>query len=155
MEDISIETRKAYAEILEVLKNLPIQYKNEIPSQILEIFEKEKMYGYAILVDKNNLINKQTLRKETLEILAMLNYQYWCKNEDLKNKLYEIYNSNENISQNILDIEEIVSKSREQNVSLAIRKENIFTRIINKIKSFVQSLKKTETFNIDNIEEDV
>ena len=141
MNELSIETRKAYSEILEVLKNLPVQYKEKIPSQILEVFEKEKMYGYGILVDKDNLISKQTLRKETLEILAMLNYQYWCENESLKNKLYEIYSANEE-EDNVLDVERLVRKSHESDVQLILKRESFFSRIINRINYLLQKLRK-------------
>ena len=145
MEELNIETKKAYAEILEVLKVLPKEYVDKVPSQIIDLFEKEKMCGDDIMFDSSNLISKTSLRKETLELLAMLNYQYWCDDETLKNKFYEIYSLNDEIGLNDkLNIENIVQKSQEECLQLVVLKDNFFTRLIEKIKLLFKKLTKSK-----------
>ena len=91
---INIQTRKAYSEILEVLKYIPKEYLSKTPKQIIEVFKREKLENYTVKINKEKPIDKNSLQKETLAIIAMLNLQYWCNNEELKKKLYEQYNKN-------------------------------------------------------------
>lgn len=145
MDELNIETKKAYAEILEVLKVLPKEYVDKVPPQIINLFEEEKMNGYAIMFDNSNLISKDSLRAETLELLAMLNYQYWCDDESLKNKFYEIYSLNDEIGvKEKLNIEGTVKQSQEECLQMVVVKDNFFTRLIEKIKLFFKKLTKSK-----------
>lgn len=148
---INIQTRKAYSEILEVLKYIPKEYLSKTPKQILEIFEREKLENYTVKINKEKPIDKNLLQKETLAIIAMLNLQYWCTNEELKKKLYEQYNKNEKKYQQELskkyDINNIFEKRKSvtsapknqnnnQQLSLITYKQPFFKQIVTKIKNF-------------------
>lgn len=151
---ITVETRKAYYEILILLKYLPFRYTKMLPKKMLKLFEMEKIENKEFIIDLKNPINKEFLSKETLAILAMLNYKYWCQDETEKKKLYEIYNLNEEKYQKELiqkyDIEEIFNKRKTSkviyngtaNTSLIEYKENFFQKIINKIKQIIKITKK-------------
>lgn len=148
---INIQTRKACSEILEVLKYIPKEYYNKIPKQVLNVFERESFNEHIVKIDKQQPINRTILSKETMSILAMLSYQYWCPNEQIKQKLYEQYRKNEEKYQQELsqkyDISSIfeernhttrssVQKEDDNNLSLVEYKQHFITKIINKIKKF-------------------
>lgn len=149
---VNIQTQKAYTEISEVLKFIPKKYTSKIPKQILEVFEREKLENYTVNINKQKPIDKNFLQKETLAIIAMLNLQYWCTDENLKKKLYEQYSKNEQKYQQELskkyDINNVFEKRKTvitplanqnnntENLSLIEQKPSFFKTIINKIKNF-------------------
>lgn len=149
---VNIQTKKAYTEILEVLKFIPKEYFSKIPKQILEVFEREKLENYTVNINKQKPIDKNFLQKETLAIIAMLNLRYWCTDENLKKKLYEQYSKNEQKYQQELskkyDINNVFEKRKTvitplanqnnstENLSLIKQKPSFFKTLINKIKNF-------------------
>lgn len=147
---ITMETRKAYYEVLILLKYLPLRYTKLLPRKIIKLFEIEKVENKEFMIDLNNPINKEFLSKETLEIIAMLNYEYWCKDETEKQKLYETYNLNEEKYQKALkekyDIEKIFDQRKaskviynnNENMNLIEYKETFFHKLISKIKQIIK-----------------
>ncbi len=147
---ITTETRKAYYEVLILLKYLPSKYTKMLPKQILKLFETEKIENKQFIIDLENPINKEFLSKETIEIIAMLNYEYWCKDEKEKQKLYEMYCKNEEKYQDVLrekyDIERIFNEKKakkikytnEENTEMVVYKESFFQKVINKIKQIIK-----------------
>ena len=75
------------------------KYVNKIPLKLRKIIveEKSKEYSKEIIADKP--LEEQNLTKETLAILAVLNYNYWCENEEIKKELLDKYKENEEIYQ--------------------------------------------------------
>lgn len=152
---VDIQTRKAYSEILEVLKYIPKECILKIPKQILEVFEREKLENYTVKINREKPIDKNSLQKETLAIIAMLNLQYWCTNEELKKKSYEQYSKNEEKYQQELsqkyDVNNIFEKRKTsntssitqnnntKNLSLIEQKPSFFKTLITKIKNFFHS----------------
>ena len=94
-EDISIKTRQAYSEIDEFLGLLSEEQRNEIPQKLRNFFKEEKDQEYFKNIDKYIPIKDQNLKEETLAIIALLNLQYWCKDEEEKKRLQMIYAQNE------------------------------------------------------------
>lgn len=149
---VTMQTKKAYTEILEVLKYIPKEYVKKIPKQIIEVFESEKLEDYTPIVDKEKPIDKEKLQKETLEVIAMLNYNYWCTDEKTKKELYSMYSENEEKYQKEItekyDVNNVFKKRKtilnnhiEENnkeTSLLEYKENILKKIINKIKKLIK-----------------
>ena len=78
---VSIKTRQAYSEIDEFLGLLSEEQRNEIPKKLREFFKEEKDTEYIKNIDRNIPIKEQNLKEETLAIIALLNLQYWCKDE--------------------------------------------------------------------------
>lgn len=150
---INSEIRKAYYEVLVILKYLPACYTKMIPKHVISIFESQKEEYKELIVDINKPINKEFLSKQAIEIIAMLNYEYWCKDEDKKQKLHDMYRLNEIKHQEELkekyDIyktfDERKNKSIEydnsKSVSLIEYKESFFKKIINKIKILIYKKK--------------
>lgn len=148
---VSIKTRQAYSEIDEFLGLLSEEQRNEIPQKLRELFREEKDAGYIKQIEPNIPIKKQNLKEETLAIIALLNLQYWCKDEKEKKRLQAIYAQNEKNYQEMLyekyNPNDIFKKKEgttiannnetKENVQMVEYKESIFKNIINKILNFL------------------
>ena len=139
---LSVNTRQAYTEIDNFIELLDEYNRNKVPKKLREYFKKEKDNTYTKTINPNIPIKKQSLKEETLALIAMLNLQYWCEDENEKEKLKNIYNENEirhqeelkekynpdnlfkdKIKTNVEGIE------HEQTDMVQYRKENIFSKI--------------------------
>lgn len=148
---VSIKTRQAYSEIDEFLGLLTEEQRNEIPKKLREFFKEEKDKEYVKKIDTSIPIKDQNLKEETLAIIALLNLQYWCKDETEKKRLQAIYAQNEKEYQDMLyekyNPNDIFKKKEEntiennneikENMQMVECKEPIFKRIINKILNFL------------------
>ncbi|MBR0491942.1 MAG: hypothetical protein IJJ82_07885 [Clostridia bacterium] len=150
---VAITTRQAYSEVDEFLSLLSENLRNEIPRKLRDFFKEEKDNSYVKNIDKNIPIKEQNLKEETLAIIAMLNLQYWCKDEEEKNRLQRIYNENEkkyqeqlkeqynpdNLFKNRTSDAIQETETLNENVAMVEYKENIIKRFINKIKSILKN----------------
>ena len=88
-----IDNKLAYAEIDEILNLLEDNYKEKIPKKVRDFFKEEKMNDYYPKIDINKPLIEQNLRRETIILLAILELNYWCEDEEKKqyflNKLAE------------------------------------------------------------------
>lgn len=139
--EISINTRQAYSEVDQFLKLLSNEQRNEIPQKLQKLFSREKAKDYEKIIDSKKPIKEQGLKEETLAIIALLNLNYWCKDENEKERLKKIYLENERIYQKQLQEKfnpnEIFKKKEniKENVAVIEYKEPIIKRIINRIKN--------------------
>lgn len=148
---IMIKTRQAYSEIDEFLGLLSEEQRNEIPKKLRDFFKEEKDQEYFKNIDKDIPIKDQNLKEETLAIIALLNLQYWCKDEEERKRLQEIYAQNEKEYQDILyekyNPNDIFKKKEEttiennnkikEKMQMVEYKDPVFKRIINKILNFL------------------
>lgn len=148
---IMTKTRQAYSEIDEFLGLLSEEQRNEIPKKLRDFFKEEKDQEYFKNIDKDIPIKDQNLKEETLAIIALLNLQYWCKDEEEKKRLQEIYAQNEKEYQDILyekyNPNDIFKKKEEttiennnkikEKMQMVEYKDSVFKRIINKILNFL------------------
>lgn len=88
-------TKDAYAEVDIILSFMDPKYLNEIPEKLRNIFKEKKSNNYQKTILPNKPLQEQGLSEETLSILAVLNYNYWCKDELRKKELLELYCKNE------------------------------------------------------------
>lgn len=79
----------AYSEIYEILKLIEDEYVNRIPKKIMDFFEEERDKEYEPIIDINIPLDEQNLKRETMVLLAILNYNYWCDSEEEKKKIQE------------------------------------------------------------------
>lgn len=148
--EVSINTRKAYSEIDEFLGLLSDEQRNKIPQKLREFFKKEKDQEYRKKINPKVPIKNQDLKEETLGIIALLNLQYWCEDENEKQRLKEVYAKNELAHQKMLqesfNPEEIFKKKtanvekkeeKVQNTQMVEYKEPIIKRIWNNILRFL------------------
>lgn len=143
---VSINTRQAYSEMDEFLELLSDEQRAKIPKKLREFFKEEKDINYNKGIDPKVPIRDQSLKEETLAIIALLNLQYWCEDEKEKQRLKEVYAKNERIYQEQLrekfnpdDIfkkkTQSIKKEHEEvkNVEMVLYKEPWIKRILNKI----------------------
>lgn len=93
--EISQSQKQAYSEIDEFLDLITEEEKNQIPLKLREFFKREKDPNYHKGIDPNIPIKDQNLKSETIALIALLNLQYWCKDEEEKERLKQIYANNE------------------------------------------------------------
>lgn len=148
---IMIKTRQAYSEIDEFLGLLSEEQRNEIPKKLRDFFKEEKDQEYFKNIDKDIPIKDQNLKEETLSIIALLNLQYWCKDEEEKKRLQEIYAQNEKEYQDMLyekyNPNDIFKKKEgttiennneiKEKMQMVEYKDSVFKRKINKILNFL------------------
>jgi hypothetical protein len=146
---VSINTRQAYSEIDEFLSLLTEEQINKIPLKLREFFKEEKDKEYKKQIDSEIPIKDQNLKSETLAIIAMLNLQYWCEDEQEKERLKKVYAQNEKTYQEDLQIKfnpDNIFKNR-QNISsdfnntdtkttamIEFKEKNFLQKILDKIK---------------------
>lgn len=146
------ECRVAYKEAKtdeekdEFLGLLSVEQRNMIPQKLRDLFSKEKDKEYIKGIDPTIPIKDQDLKEETLGLIAWLNLEYWCQDEQEKERLKMIYAENERKYQevfqlkfnpdNIFKKKEIVAeddKEQVQCLQIVERKESLFKRIIDKV----------------------
>ena len=86
---------KAYAEVDMILSFMEVKYVEKIPKKMRELFENEKLQNYEPIINPQIPLDEQNLQKKTYAILAMLNLNYWCDDENEKQELIKIYAEND------------------------------------------------------------
>ncbi len=143
----------AYAEVDAILNLLEDKYKEKVPEKVRTFFKEEKMVDYTPTIDVNIPLIQQNLKRETIVLLAILNINYWCeneeeklffvnelaKNEEEKKKIEEKYNP-DNLFKNRQ--KEIIDENFQAGQELIIYKEtNFISKLLNKIKQLFKKNK--------------
>lgn len=95
IEPMTKERREAYVEVLEILNNMDSKYIEKIPRKLIEFFINNSSKEYKFKLDKTIPLEEQKLKENTINILAMLNLNYWCESEEHKKVLLKKYYDNE------------------------------------------------------------
>lgn len=146
MVQLSKERKEAYVEVLEVLKHMDKTYVDKIPIKLINFFEDNCSIEYKFVLDKK--VEEKELKRETLNLLAMLNLNYWCEDETHKQELLNKYYQNEIKMQeellekykynNLFKVqkEEVSNDNtvKDESTALIKNKESFIRKIINKIK---------------------
>lgn len=141
-------TMEAYAEVDTILSFMDEKYINEIPEKLRKIIRDKKSKDYKKIIVADKPLEEQNLKNETLSMLAVLNYNYWCKDTERKRQLINIYSNNEKLYQEKLKEKynpNDIFKNHNQNemaqentvkeeVAMVEYKETLLKKIINKIK---------------------
>lgn len=146
---VSIKTRQAYSEIDEFIGLLTVAEQNEIPQKLRNFFKEQKDKNYVKNINPNIPIKEQNLLEETLALIAMLNLQYWCKDEKEKERLKNVYADNERKYQEELrekynpdnlfkNKQRAVEEKIEETAMIEYKEISLFT----KIKKFILNILK-------------
>ncbi len=87
---ITIDDIRAYAEVDYIINHMNEKYIEKVPKKILNFFSELKDPNYEVKVDPYVPLQKQGLKRYTLEIIALLHLKYWCEDEERKKELYGI-----------------------------------------------------------------
>ena len=144
----SVEERKnAYTEVYTILQELNEEEYEKIPDVVIKTIKENRNEKYDYEIDDELELKEQSMLPRTKAILFILFRDYIAtqeqkqkiirmqneerqKNETEKQRLY-----NNNIFGNKSDIK-IEKESQKQNIELIEYKENIFIKILNKVKKF-------------------
>lgn len=147
---VPISTRQAYSEIDEFLSLLQEEQIKKIPLKLREFFKKEKDKEYKKQIDSEIPIKDQNLKSETLAIIAMLNLQYWCEDEQEKERLKKVYAQNEktyqeasqimfnpdNIFKNCQNVSnDFNDTDAESTAIIELKEKNFLQKVLNKINN--------------------
>ena len=92
---ISEEQRKIFSEIDAFLNIIEEEQKNKVPKKLREMYRKEKLSNYNPQYTLKKPIKEQNMKRETIAMVGLLHLNYWCNNEEEKEKLREIFKRNE------------------------------------------------------------
>ena len=141
---------KAYAEVLLILSYMEQKYIDMIPKKLLELFNEEKDKNYQPNINPNISLAEQNLQRKTLALLAMLNLNYWCKDENEKKELLKMYSENDkkieaemrerynpdNLFKKKEKVEQNNDIKQEKTELIEYKQKNIFRKILDRIKTF-------------------
>ena len=153
MEDT--EQKKAYKEILVILEELEL--KNDIPKDLIDMFEKEQDVNWNFNLEKDKPLEEQNLMKETTNLLSVLYMTYICKDKKEQKELIKSYEKTqeekdkkylENLFERKKEKQILDDKVESENKSdLVISKTKLSTKLKNiliNLKKFFQNIFKTK-----------
>ena len=138
--------KNAYAEVYTILQELNEEEYNKIPPEVTQTIEANRNEDYEYELDDELELKDQPMLPETKAILFNLFRDYLATPEQ-KAKIIRMQNEarqkNELKKQQMYNTDVFANKTREditennnETMQIVKYKENIFKRILNKIKSF-------------------
>lgn len=138
----------AYTEVYEILSFLNNEEYLKIPEELIEVFEENRNLEYEYEINDEQDLSKQPMLKESKAILLNLFRDYLATPEQnqkikqwlqadrvyLENQKQKQYNNN--VFENNKKYEKINNEESKTILPVVIKKQSIFYRIINKLKSF-------------------
>ncbi|MCL2383838.1 MAG: hypothetical protein FWC79_06970 [Oscillospiraceae bacterium] len=152
---MTVSCKEAYAQVLEVIKHMRQRDVEKIPATLRDFFETNSLKEYEFRIDPSIPLREQNLNEKTLDLLAMLNINFWCETESQKKTLISKYADNEKRYQEELrekynpekvfksrqeeneaidDIEEL--RGAEEKLLIERRHATLFGKMVSKIKEF-------------------
>lgn len=136
---------KAYSEVYSFINALGLEYKEKIPNRIYEVIKEQRDKEYVVTLHKDQEIKQGMLSHEALALIAALNLQYWCTDNEEKQRLKQAYmlnteKENEKYSYDNMfshkgkSEDEEVENNLKENMQLIEYKEGIFKRIFKLIR---------------------
>lgn len=92
---ITLDDIRAYAEVDYIINHMNEKYRDRVPEKMLQFFHDYKDPNYDVKVDPYVPLQKQGLKRYTLEILALFHLKYWCDDEERKKELYGLMLQNQ------------------------------------------------------------
>ena len=140
----------AFAEVDEILNFMDKQYQKKIPEKLRKLISNNKSTDYNVVIKPNIPLTEQKISRKALSILSVINYNYWCIEEENKERLIEKYKKNETAKQeklrelynpdNLFEAKKQIYKNANENKQLIVynKKENVIMKIVNKIKRLLK-----------------
>ena len=135
---------KSYTEVLEILKYLPIEEYKKIPKEEIEFYQNNCDKQYKFKINPSLDLKEQNISRKANAVLVYLFKNYFATevqkeklNDILKNNLYkeEQLKKEKYSTKNIFHKKRIEKIGTQDNTSIVPYKENIFIKIMKKIKN--------------------
>lgn len=138
--------KNAYAEVYTILQELNEEEYNKIPPEIVEAIKVNRSEEYEYFLEDELELKDQPMLPETKAILFNL-FRDYLANPEQKSKIIRMQNEarqkNELKKQQMYNTDVFANKPKEnlaensnETMQIVQYKESVFTRILNKIKSF-------------------
>ena len=141
-----LDYNKRLTEVDEILNYLSKEEFNKIPEDIKQFIKENKDNEYIWNYDESKSLKEQNLSRDTIAILSYLNMEYLLNDEQKqlmeiihelneKEKLKEEYSSDNQYNYDDLFKNNKKEQNKEENKEIVVvKKQSLFTRIINKLK---------------------
>ena len=154
------EFSKALVEVEYILKHTDSNLTQNIPKSFLNFINENKDKEYQVSINENISLENQNIREDTKNLMSFIYRNYFCNLEEKKEydellnqnqykyneELKEKYSYDNLFKNNKVEKEEETEK--QENISMQMveyKEENVFTKIINKMKSLFLKLKINKT----------
>ena len=135
---------QAFSEEKCILDFLPINYTEKLPKKLLNIIDSLYDEKFKININPNIELKNQNFTEDTKNIIAVLKYNYWCKDDEEKENLARMFKENEQKYQENLREKynpDNIFKNRTNTFNNSIIEENECTAIVEvKEKSFLRKV---------------
>ena len=138
------KVRNTYSEVSSFLNILLEEDRNKIPKKLRDLIENEKSKEYTPTYSYDIPIENQNISDEANAMIALLHLNYWCCDNNEKERLNTIFDDNENKYQkelsekynpdNLFKNKQSKVETVENSVAMIEYKESIFTKIKNWFK---------------------
>ena len=149
---VDIKYANAYTEVLEILKYISVEDYNKIPKNKIELFQTNANNDYHFTYTPEKTLNEQNVSKIAKGIIAILFRDYWATNiqkeKIIKKQNYDRhiieeskieFNPNDLFKNSAMHLKE--TREEKEISTLTKVENNLFKRLINKIKSIFQKEK--------------
>lgn len=89
-----IDYKKRFVEVDEIIKYLPKKEFSKIPSNLIDLIEKNKDSKYIWKYDNNKKLEEQNIHKDAIAILSYINMKYILE-DNQKMLMKNLHNYNE------------------------------------------------------------
>ena len=89
-----IDYKKRFVEVDEIIKYLPKKESSKIPSNLIDLIEKNKDSKYIWKYDNNKKLEEQNIHKDAIAILSYINMKYILE-DNQKMLMKNLHNYNE------------------------------------------------------------
>ena len=87
--------KKIYSEVYSVLNLLGEEYINKLPAKLFEFIKNKRIKTYNPEYTLEVDLDKQNIQKDSLTMLAIINYKFWTQNEEEKRELFNLFKNNQ------------------------------------------------------------
>ncbi len=130
-----------YSEVYEILSCMNKSIVMKVPFEILQVIKENRNMDYTSKIDKDDLFNLNNISKDTVNVLAWLDVNYWISNEKKENLKVAFKNDiKTSKGEEISDFENMKRKNNKiitDENQVKVYKEPIIYRIINKIRKLI------------------
>ena len=108
------EKKKAYSEVVEILKLIDNEEKIEkIPFEVIELIKNNSDPSYRPNIDTSKPLEEQGLRDETFSIMAWIASKYWGENLTEEQSATEVIDNTSDIEykSNVVGIEQNIASN--------------------------------------------
>ena len=118
--------------------------------ETIKMIEEEKSSTYNPQYREDQSLNEQNIKRESLSMIALFHLNYWCKSDEEKEQLKQLFKNNEEQHQaeirekynpdnlfkkNDIDVEETTEKTECKEL-IKYKEENFLKKILRKIVKF-------------------